>query len=57
MPTPDAESRLSRTIDILLGAAAKEPEGSTNVKKRKKGSQDNPPEGVAGQSDGGKDES
>ena len=53
--TPNADLRLARAIDILLEAAMKEPEGSTNVKKRKKRPQDNPPEGVAGQSDGGKD--
>lgn len=35
IPTPDAESRLYHAIDILLGSAAGEPEGSTNVTKRK----------------------
>lgn len=52
--TPDAESKLSRAIDILLGAAAREPEGSTNDQKEEGSPQDSQPEGGAGQSDGEK---
>lgn len=51
-PTPDADERLSRAIDILLGAAAGEPEGSTNDQKEEESPQDSQPEGGADQSGG-----
>jgi len=46
-PAPDAESRLSRAIDILLESAARE-------REEKAPPQDRRPEGVAGQSNGEK---
>lgn len=52
-PTPDADERLSRAIDILLRSAVREPEGSTNVEKEEESPQDSRPEGVTDQSDGG----
>jgi len=52
--TPDAELRLSRAIDILLGSASRKTDGSTNVKKGEEPRQDSRPEELAGQSDGEK---
>ena len=46
--TPDADSRLAHAVDILLGSVAREPEGSTNVKKGEEPPQDSRPEGLAG---------
>lgn len=54
VPVPDADSRLTRAIDILLRSAAREVEGSTDAQKWEKPAQDSPPEGAAGQSDGEK---
>jgi len=34
--TPDADSKLSRAIDILLGSAVRELEGNINAKKEEK---------------------
>ena len=50
--TPDAKSKLSRAIDILLEAAAREPEGSTNDQNEEESPQDSQPEGGADQSGG-----
>jgi len=52
--TPDAESRLSRAIDILLRSAATELEGSVSAKKEEEPPKDSRPEKIAGQSDGEK---
>lgn len=54
IPTPDAELRLSRAIDILLMSATREPEGSTNDQKEEESPQDSQPEGGADQSHGEK---
>jgi hypothetical protein len=48
----DAELRLSRAVDILLGSALREPEGSANVEKEKEPPKNSRPEEVAGKSDG-----
>jgi len=42
IPTPDAESRLSRAVDMLLGSAEKELEGGINAKKEEEPPQNNP---------------
>ena len=42
IPTPDAESRVLRAIDILLVSAAKELEASINVKKEEELPRNNP---------------
>jgi hypothetical protein len=47
---PDANSRLSRAIDILLRSATKEPEGNINAKEEKP-PKNSRPEKIAGQSD------
>lgn len=54
VPTPDAESRLSRVVDILLRSAARELEGSVSAKKEEEPLKDSRPEKIAGQSDGEK---
>jgi len=54
VPVPDADLRLTRTINILLRSAARELEGSTDAQKGEKPGQDSPPEGTVGQSDGEK---
>lgn len=51
---PEAESRLSRAIDMLLRSAAKELEGSTNAKKEEEPPEGSRPEKIAGQNDGEK---
>lgn len=48
---PDADSRLSRAIDIVLGSVAREPEESMKDEKGEEPPQDSRPEKVAGQSD------
>ena len=53
-PTPDAELRLSRAVDILLRSAATELEGSVSAKKEEEPPKDSRPEKIAGQSDGEK---
>jgi two-component SAPR family response regulator len=53
-PAPDAKSRLSRAIDILLRSAATELEGSVSAKKEEEPPKDSRPEKIAGQSDGEK---
>lgn len=53
-PTPDAESRLSRAIDILLRSAATELQGNVSAKKEEKQPKGSRPEKIAGQSDGEK---
>lgn len=57
VPTPDADWRLRRAIALLLRAAATVPKGSVGAKKEGETPQDSRPEKIAGQSDGGKDES
>ena len=52
--TPDADSRIWRAINILLGSAVEEPEGGINTEKEEEPAQGSRPERVAGQSDGGK---
>jgi hypothetical protein len=52
--TPDAESRVSRAIDILLRSAATELEGSGSAKKEEEPPKDSRPEKIAVQSDGEK---
>jgi len=54
IPTPDAESRLSRAVDMLLGSAEKELEGGINAEKEEEPPKDSRPEKIAGQSDGEK---
>ena len=54
---PDAESRFSRVIDILLRSAATELQGSVGAKKEEKPPQDSQPEEVADHRDRGEDES
>lgn len=51
---PDAESRLSRAIDILLRSAATGREGSVSAKKEEEPPKDSRLEKIAGQRDGEK---
>ena len=51
---PDAESRFSRVVDILLRSAARKLEGSVSAKKEEEPPKDSRPEKIAGQSDGEK---
>ena len=57
VPTPDADWRLRRAIDILLSSATGEPEGSIRPQKEEDTPKDSHPERAAGQSVRGKDES
>jgi len=54
VPTPDANSRLARAIDILLRSAATDLSGSVSAKKEEEPPKDSRPEKIAGQSDGEK---
>ena len=54
VPTPDADWRLRRAIEILLRTAARELEGSVNAKKEEEPPKDSRFEKIAGQSDGEK---
>jgi hypothetical protein len=54
VPTPDADVRLSRAIDILLRSVERELERSIKDKKEEEPPQDSRPEKVVGQSDGEK---
>jgi len=42
MPTPDADSRLARAVNILLRSAVRGLEGSIDAKKEEEPPQDNP---------------
>ncbi len=51
-PTPDADRRLRRAVDILLRSAGKESERSISAQKEEKPPKDSRAEKIAGQSDG-----
>ena len=54
MSAPDGDAKLSRAIDTLLRAGAREPKGSIDAKKEEEPPKDSRPEKIAGQSDGEK---
>jgi len=49
---PDADSRLSSAIDLLLRSVSREPEGDPAARKGEEPPRDSRPKGVPGQSDG-----
>ena len=52
MPTPDADSRLARAVNILLRSAVRGLEGSIDAKKEEEPPQDNPLTEVTERKDG-----